>query len=146
MPIEGVGRQEVSRCRTRGTHTPPPSANKATHSGFETQSRRHQKSQTRVSVALQKRIHVLQTFFKQEGIPVGCVPSAHCPSWGGGVWCIPEEFFGGKEIEKKRRKKIWRTPPKIGDTPPQKKFGESPYTPRPPACKNITLAQLRCGR
>ena len=27
-------------------HTPPPSANKAAHSGFETQKRRHQKSKT----------------------------------------------------------------------------------------------------
>ena len=30
---------------------PPPSANKATHSGFETQKRHHQKSEIRLSVA-----------------------------------------------------------------------------------------------
>ena len=33
------------------THTPPPSVNKAAHSGFETQRRNHKKSKTRVSVA-----------------------------------------------------------------------------------------------
>ena len=32
-------------------NTPPPSSNKAPHSGFETQRRRHQKSKTGVSVA-----------------------------------------------------------------------------------------------
>ena len=40
-----------------GEHTlgmPLPSANKAAHSGFETQRRRHQKSKTGVSVAPQK--------------------------------------------------------------------------------------------
>ena len=35
------------------THTPPPSANKATHYGFETRRRHHQKSKTGVSVAPQ---------------------------------------------------------------------------------------------
>ena len=33
------------------SHTPPQSSNKAAHSGFETQRRRHQKSETGVSVA-----------------------------------------------------------------------------------------------
>ena len=33
------------------THVSPPSVNKAIHSGFETQRRRHQKSKTGVSVA-----------------------------------------------------------------------------------------------
>ena len=33
------------------TRTPPPSSNKAAHSGFETQRRRHHKSETGVSVA-----------------------------------------------------------------------------------------------
>ena len=33
------------------THTPPPSANKAAHSGFETQRRHHEKFKTGVSVA-----------------------------------------------------------------------------------------------
>ena len=35
-------------------NTPPPSANKAAHSDFETQRRRHQKSIIGVSVAPQK--------------------------------------------------------------------------------------------
>ena len=53
------------------TSTPPPSANKAAHSGFETQRRRHQKSKTGVSVAPQKFLkkgicdsdHILDKFF-----------------------------------------------------------------------------------
>ena len=36
------------------THTPLPRANKAAHSGFETQRGRHQKSKTGISVAQQK--------------------------------------------------------------------------------------------
>ena len=36
------------------THIPPPNANKAAHSGFETQRRCRQKSKTRESVAPQK--------------------------------------------------------------------------------------------
>ena len=36
------------------TCTPLPNANKAAHSGFETQRRHHQKSKTGVSVAPQK--------------------------------------------------------------------------------------------
>ena len=35
----------------RISYTPLPSANKAAHSGFETQRRHHQKSKTEVSVA-----------------------------------------------------------------------------------------------
>ena len=38
----------------RVTHMPPPSVNKAVHSGFETQMRCHQKSKTGVSLAPQK--------------------------------------------------------------------------------------------
>ena len=45
------------------TCTPLPSANKAAHSGFETQKRHHQKSKTWVSVAPQKGLtYVLQIF------------------------------------------------------------------------------------
>ena len=44
--------------------TPPPSANKAAHSGFETPRRRHQKSKTGVSVA-RESTYVLQKL-KQE--------------------------------------------------------------------------------
>ena len=40
--------------REHVTHMPPPSTNKATHSGFETQRKRHQKSKTGVLVAPQK--------------------------------------------------------------------------------------------
>ena len=47
------------------THTPPPSLNKATNSGFETQRRRHQKSKTGVSVAPQKG---LQNFFEKKSL------------------------------------------------------------------------------
>ena len=49
---EGVA-PEVN-LREGATHTPLPSMNKAAHSGFETQSRCHQKSKTRVSVAPQE--------------------------------------------------------------------------------------------
>ena len=41
-------------------NTPPPSANKAVHSGFETQRRLHQKSKTGVSVPPN---HVSTNFF-----------------------------------------------------------------------------------
>ena len=40
--------------RERVTRTPPHSSNKAAHSDFETQRRRHQKSKTGVSVASKK--------------------------------------------------------------------------------------------
>ena len=50
--LEGVGPKK--NLREHVTHTPPPSANMATHSGFETQMRCHQKSKTGVSVAPQK--------------------------------------------------------------------------------------------
>ena len=43
---------------------PPPSVNKAVHSGFETQRIHHQKSKTGVSVALQKRTYVFQKLKK----------------------------------------------------------------------------------
>ena len=44
---------------------PPPSANKAVCSGLETQRRRHQKSQTGVSVALQKGLLSYKKVFKK---------------------------------------------------------------------------------
>ena len=44
---------------------PPPSANQAAHSGFETQRRRHQKSKTGVSVAPQKGLVSAKNFFFQ---------------------------------------------------------------------------------
>ena len=49
-----AGHQEVSRCPIKGesqriyiTDMPPPNVNKAAHSGFETQRRRHKKSNIR---------------------------------------------------------------------------------------------------
>ena len=45
-------------------HRPPPSANKATYPGFETQWKHHQKSKTGVLVAPQKRHIDAKTFFK----------------------------------------------------------------------------------
>ena len=42
--------------------TPLPNANKAAHSGFETQTRRHQKSKTGVSVAPEKDMCPPKTF------------------------------------------------------------------------------------
>ena len=50
--LEGVT-PEVN-LRKHVTHMPPPSVNKAAHSGFETHRRHHQKSNTGVSVARQK--------------------------------------------------------------------------------------------
>ena len=46
------------------THMPPPSMNKAAHSGFETQMRRHQKSKIGVSVAPQKDLCPPKIFIK----------------------------------------------------------------------------------
>ena len=46
------------------TYMPPPSANKATLSGFETQRRHHQKSKTGISVAPQKGFMSSKNFLK----------------------------------------------------------------------------------
>ena len=48
------------------THTPPPSANKAAHSGFETQRRHHQKSIRGISVAPQKGLVSSKNLFKKK--------------------------------------------------------------------------------
>ena len=62
-----AGCQEVGRCRTRGMcNMPLPSVNKAAHSGFETQRRHHQKSETRVSVAPQKRLMSTHFFLNKK--------------------------------------------------------------------------------
>ena len=50
--------------REHVTQMPLSSVNKAAHSGFETQSRCHQKSKTGISVAPQKRTYVLQNLKK----------------------------------------------------------------------------------
>ena len=50
----------------RETCTPPSSANKAAHSGFETQRRHHQKSKTGVSVAPQKGLMSSKIFLKKD--------------------------------------------------------------------------------
>ena len=64
--------QEVSRCHTRGEsrgmcnmYTTAKHEN-AVHSGFETQSRRHQKSKTGVSVAHKKDLCRSKLFLKKE--------------------------------------------------------------------------------
>ena len=44
---------------------PPPRANKAAHSGFETQRRHHQKSRTGVSVGTQKGLMSSKNFLKK---------------------------------------------------------------------------------
>ena len=55
------------------THTPLPSANKAAHSGFETQRRHHQNTKTGVSVAHKKDLYPPKTKkqkLSQEGLSV----------------------------------------------------------------------------
>ena len=52
--------------RERVTHMPPPSMNKASHSGFETQRRHHQKSKTRVSGAPKKGLVSSKKILKKE--------------------------------------------------------------------------------
>ena len=52
--------------REHVTHTPPPSANKAAHSGFEIHRRHYQKSKTGVSVAPQKGLMSSKNFFKKK--------------------------------------------------------------------------------
>ena len=44
---------------------PPPSTNKAAHSGFETQRRCHQKSKTGIVSGPHKRTYVPQIFYKK---------------------------------------------------------------------------------
>ena len=74
-----AGHQEISRCYTRGksqeyiSHMPPPSANKAGHSGFETQRRHHRKSIAGVSVATQKGLISSKTLKKKTNINVICL-------------------------------------------------------------------------
>ena len=70
-----AGCQEVGRCHTRGesqgmcnTYMPPPSLNKAAHSGFETQRRCHQNSKTGVSVVPQKGLMSSKIWKKRIGI------------------------------------------------------------------------------
>ena len=53
------------------SHMLLPSANKAAHSGFETQRRRHQKTKRGVSVAPQKGLMSSKFFFKKNGIISG---------------------------------------------------------------------------
>ena len=48
---------------------PPPSVNKAAHSGFKTQIRHHPKSSTRVSVAPQKDLRPPKIFLKKTFMP-----------------------------------------------------------------------------
>ena len=59
-----VGVTPEVNLRKHVTCTPLPSANKAAHSGFETQRRHHQKSKTVVSVAPEKVLKSSNIFFK----------------------------------------------------------------------------------
>ena len=61
------------KIRQHVTHRPPPSANKAAHSGFETQKRHHQKSKTGVSVAPQKGLRVCSHWTLNNSINVSNV-------------------------------------------------------------------------
>ena len=61
-----VGVTPELNLREHVTCTPPPSANKAAHSGFETQRRHHQKAKTGVSVAPQKELMSSNFFLKSE--------------------------------------------------------------------------------
>ena len=60
-----AGRQEVSRCRTRGESRETCNMYASAHSGFETKRRCHQKSKTGVSVAPQKGLMSSEKFFKK---------------------------------------------------------------------------------
>ena len=51
--------------KSRSSRTAPPSMNKAAHPGFETQRRRHQKSETGVSV-VRKNGHVYNKNLKKK--------------------------------------------------------------------------------
>ena len=53
----GKGVAPEVNLREHISHTPPQSLNKAAHSGFETQRRRHQKSKTGVSMAPQMKMY-----------------------------------------------------------------------------------------
>ena len=59
---QSVGVTPDLNLREHVTQMPLISANKAAHSGFEAQRRRHQKSKTEVSVALQKGLMFSKNF------------------------------------------------------------------------------------
>ena len=60
-----VGITQEVNLREHVTCMPPPSMNKAAHSGFETQRRCHQKSKTGVTVAAQKGLMSYKIFLKK---------------------------------------------------------------------------------
>ena len=55
--------------KEHASHTPPPSTNKAAHSGFETQRRLYQKSKIGVSVA--PKMYMCPSKLKKKHIYVG---------------------------------------------------------------------------
>ena len=62
--VDENGGQEVSHQRGMYINMPPPSTNKAAHSGIDTQIIPHEKSKTGLPVATQKeRVH--QKYFKK---------------------------------------------------------------------------------
>ena len=70
-----VGVAPEVNLRQNVTRMPPPNSNKAAHSGFETQRRRHQKSKTGVSVALQKGLMSSKKFkIKIYNMPANSYP------------------------------------------------------------------------
>ena len=66
-PKRSAGVAPEVNLREHVTYMPPPSVNKAAHSGFETQRRHHQKSKTGVSMASQKGLMSSKNFKKEEG-------------------------------------------------------------------------------
>ena len=59
-----AGVEPLVNLREYVARMPPPSMNKAAHSGFETQKRHHQKSKTGVSVAPEKGLMSSKKFLK----------------------------------------------------------------------------------
>ena len=65
-PKRSAGVAPKVNLREHVTYMPPPSVNKAAHSGFETQRRHHQKSKTGVSMASQKGLMSSKNFKKEK--------------------------------------------------------------------------------
>ena len=60
-----IGITQEMNLREHVTCMPPPSMNKAAHSGFKTERRCHQKSKTGVTVAAQKGLMSYKIFLKK---------------------------------------------------------------------------------
>ena len=75
------------------SHMPLQSVNKAAHSGFETQKRRHQKSVTRVSVAPKMDICPIKLKEKTIRQKLGCTVSWHIHT------CYLVNFHVDREVQ-----------------------------------------------